>query len=131
MIILLFSLYTIIRLGWDTIVIRRATKSITQKGYNMRNLVMAPAIALIALVSYLLEPSAPYWTRIVAQLAIFVFVFDYAINLTTGKKLIYSNPNSNSRYERIRAKIGVYPELFIKLWLLACGLGVFYQWELL
>ncbi len=130
--VLLFSLYTIIRLVWDTIRIKRSKAGITRNGYNMRDLMAVPSILLIALISHLLWPAPPYWTSIVAQLGIMVFLFDYLLNLTTGKHIAYISLDSKSIWERARlATKTPYAEFMIKLFLLVCGLACYFYWELL
>jgi hypothetical protein len=130
--ILFFSIYTFIRLIWDTIHIRTAKQSISRKGYNIRDLVAIPLILLIAYTSTLIWPSPPFWTRVVAQLGIMVMFFDYAINLTTGKKLFYISLTSKNIWERARLACKTpYAELVIKIWLLTCAMACYFYWELL
>jgi len=136
MIILLFSLYTIIRLAWDAIRIRQKAKTtgeaIQAPGYRNRNIVLAASMLVIAAISLLIDPTPPFWTRLTYQLGIFVLFFDYGINLLTGKKWYYISTTSKNRWEKLRAKTQfVHIELFIKLWLAACGISVYYMWELL
>lgn len=132
--LILFTIPFIGRLLIDKHKIKDLEQKITRSGYLSRDILTGLAILAAALINKLLIAPSPYlWTGVAYSLAIFVALFDYALNLERERPFFYVSPDAShpSYWERLRQKSTPLSELVIKIFLLATGVSSYYEYTLL
>ena len=67
-----------------------------------------------------------WWRTLVFSVCWYAGFFDYAINIVRGLNPWHVG-NKKFLYERVRAKMGPWIELFIKIWLVIVGYSVMFK----
>lgn len=127
--VLLFSVPLIFRLVYDWDKIRKDKETISKPGYFKRNLWLGGLVLFVGTIAHLLWATPPLWVNYTYPLGIFVLLFDYSINLLSGKPLLYRSETGISRWEKLRSKTPIIAEIFARIWVAACLISVYYMYD--
>jgi len=114
---LLFRLY----LDYETIVIHNE-----RPNHSLHTAITGALMAVLSVIVWYIEPVKYCWQPFLLMWGIFGLFFDYLLNILRKKEWYYITVDNPGIFDRAFLAIGVWGELFFKLWWLLTTFSVYF-----